>query len=124
MKHFQVPSDIQLRNPQTGESIKGADGKSITKKFLVHAFDCWLNDSRAGEGPVNLRRWMKVVEIFKAATTWISLEDQDYSILRTIVESPKNTYANPLIDMQLLPFSEAVLGAVDEKPVALRAVEN
>ena len=46
---------------------------------------------------------------------WISLDDEDYEALKTVVETPSRSLTAALM-IACMPFSEAVLSAVDELP--------
>ena len=124
MKHFQVPQDVQVR-PLKVMAQDGAKGEQWS--FLKFATFVWLEDTRGytvigpdgakGFSIVKQRRWIKVIDKFEAARAgdWISLDDEDYAALKPIVESPGR--ACPAATMiACMPFSEAVLSAVDELP--------
>lgn len=119
-KSFQVPAPIVVKPFDPSDS--GSKPETVT--FLKFATFIWLDDPNAytdAQGRssiVKQRRWLGVIGKFEAAQPgdWITLEDDDYLTLRTIVEAPTRRYANGRITMACLPFSDAVLDAVEKIP--------
>ena len=104
-KTITVPADVTL-----------ADG--TVKTFSVFAAEVWLEDSRAIKVGANasllkMRRWLDVVAKFDGVVSGdeITLDDQDYAVLKEIVEAPERWYQPVTTALRLLPFSDAVLDA-------------
>jgi|SRR5580693_879647 hypothetical protein len=131
MKSFQVPFDMAIA-PRKAELELDPAAKGERCSFRKFATFIWLDDPRAyteGEGPLakivfsKQVRWAKVCEKFESAlpSEWITLDDQDFETLKKIVESPSRqfqTATGPAVHLHLacVPFSEAVLGAVEQIP--------
>lgn len=123
MKYFRVPNPIHARDPRTGEPMLEMQGEPprptpIVKSLRDVAFELWLNDGRAVEGGRKaIKRWDKVCDAFDGAEPGevIALEDQDWEMLRKIIEAPKVMYG-ALLMRQMLPFIDAVLDARNEPP--------
>lgn len=107
MKTIKVPRDIVLVDP-----ITGASGDTLA--FKNTAIYLWLNDPRANSGPVSTARWSKVIDQFIACTpdSSIYLEDEDYNLLKNIVETPQAKYP-PLVARQVIAFDRAVIDATE-----------
>ena len=88
MRYIRVPFPVALVNPITKEPT----GES--QSFTDLAFVLWLNDVRAGETPLRLVRWAKVVDAFRATKPGgvIALEDEDFATLKAIVEKPAQAF--------------------------------
>lgn len=120
-KHFQVPFNLIEIKPRSVDPVNMASEKI---SFLRFATLCWLDDARAysnerGEGSImKMRRWQKVIDKFEAAKQgdWISLEDEDYAVLKKIVESPVRQFSTPAM-LACMPYADAVLDAKNELPV-------
>jgi hypothetical protein len=116
MRYVQIPQPIQLR-----DRFRGTTGDTVT--FRDFALSLWLNDTRWEKPKTNLARLMKVYPQFgREPGNWIELEDQDWAILKNIIDVPAAhpsgepvLYA-PLIHLQLLDFEKAVLEAPVEDP--------
>jgi len=131
MRHFQVPQTITIHAPPDIEPLQPClkcgfqmplprEEKLTFRKF---ATICWLNDRRAVAGGFTKQvRWASVIQAFTEALpgAWISLEDEDYATLKAIVEAPEQ-FLPPLQAAQCLPFSQAVLGAIDKLPATQAA---
>lgn len=116
MRHITVPSPITVSVPF---AEGGPPPETIT--FQRFATLSWLNDDRAIAGGFAKQvRWAKVVDAFQQSETGatISLEDEDYNTLRTIVDAPSARLA-PVIAIQLLAYSQAVIDATDKLPTAV-----
>ena len=126
MKHFQVPQDAPVK-PLKAILQDQPSARGELWSFLKFATLIWLEDTRGYTvvGPdgakafsiVKQRRWIKVIDKFEAARAgdWISLDDEDYAVLKPIVESPGRAFPAAVM-IACMPFSEAVLSAVDELP--------
>lgn len=120
MKYIEVPDTIALVNPETGESVEGQTFMS----FRSYAYRVWLADKRGIDGnadttaPEATERWAKVISAFAKAQAGgvVALEDADYKVLKKIVETPSLIIGNALIEVQLMPFVQAVLKATNEAP--------
>jgi hypothetical protein len=116
MRYITVPPHITLKNPRTKQPF---EDKGSTKPFIDYAFEVWFNDPRASEnGPAKLRRWMKMVDAFEKYCNpgdVVTLDDEDWTLLKTIIEAPKMSYP-PLVAIQFDPFTVAVLEAPDTDP--------
>lgn len=136
MKHFQVPASAAELVPPKAVLEKDPAAKVATFSFREFSTFIWLEDPRAytsehdgKQSVVKLRRWQKVIDAFEAAEPgdWISLEDEDYATLKTIVEAPQRQFqvGHTRIALACMPFVDAVLGAKNEKPavVAEKAIE-
>jgi hypothetical protein len=114
MRYVVIPKSISVFHPKTKEPLTEPD-----KSFIDFAHDVWFNDPRAAEtGPVKLRRWMRVVEKFEKYCKpgdVVTLEDEDWRFLKTIVENPKIHYS-PLVEGQLESFPFAIIDASDKEP--------
>lgn len=110
MRYLRIPEDIRLKNLQTKD-----DGQSIS--FHDYVYNIWLNDIRWESPKTNLARLSKILPEFdKKPGEIVELEDQDWTILKGIVDSPH--VANgapalyvPLVQIQLAPFEEVLLKA-------------
>jgi hypothetical protein len=118
MKFIQVPNPIRLTDPITGQP---AQNPELT--FRTYGLQFWFNDSRWQKPISNMARLVKVLNAFESACIGetIKLEDADYAILKTIIESPtpEQSLPLPLFMLQLQPFADAVLGAKDKDPLEL-----
>ena len=127
-KSFQVPPPVvvtpwKASDPSTPPEVVA---------FLEFAENVWLDDVRAcanlqGQSSlVQQNRWYGVIDKFEGTKVgdWVTLDDQDYAVLRRIVEAPARAYKGMRTMRACLPFSEAVLGAVDKIPAALTAAET
>ena len=115
MHYLQIPHAIEVTDRKTG-------GKQ-TIPFRDFALTLWLNDSRWEKPRTNLARLGIIAPEFdKSAGEWIALEDQDYAILKSIIETPGTGPTGepllyvPLIHLQLTPFEKAVLDAPTTDP--------
>lgn len=116
MRYVQIPQPIQLRDRFTGKT-------GDTVSFRDFAMYLWLNDTRWEKPKTNLARLMKVYPQFdKSPGEWIEFEDQDWAILKGIIDSPGNhpngepvLYA-PLVHLQLIEFEKVVLEASSDDP--------
>jgi hypothetical protein len=121
-KSFQVPEPIIIRARISSE-------KSVIQSFLEFAMFVWLDDPAAysdANGKSSIvaqKRWQKVIEKFETTKPgdWITLEDQDYVSLKRVVEAPTRKFVDSRITMACIPFSDAVLGAVDKIPETFAA---
>lgn len=119
MHYVQIPHAIQLQDPITKKG-----GEIVT--FQKYAHDLWLNDPRWESPKANLARLMVVLPLLgKPAGEWVELEDQDWVILKSIIDVPGNgsggapTLYAPLVQIQLGPvFEKAVLEAPTKDPRA------
>lgn len=125
-KSFQVPFEPILIKPWAAVLESTPDAKPEPMPFLKFATYIWLDDPRAYTGPdgkqsiVRLRRWLAVVAIFEGCKqgAWLTLEDDDYQTLKSIVESPTRSFGTPAM-MSCLPFSDVILNAVDKIPAVV-----
>jgi hypothetical protein len=121
-KSFQVPEPIIIR-------ARIGTERSVVQSFFEFATFVWLDDPAAysdANGKSSIvaqQRWQKVIEKFEATKPgdWITLEDQDYVSLKKVVEFPTRKFVDSRITMACIPFSLAVLGAVDKIPEVLMA---
>ncbi len=116
MHYVQIPHDIQVKDRKTG---------TVTPlSFVTYANLIWLDDTRWETPKANLARLMRVVaEIDRAAPgEWMLLEDQDWLILKDIIEKPGMrgdvpTLLTPLVQIQVGPtFEGAILDAPTKDP--------
>jgi hypothetical protein len=115
MHYNQIPQDILVKDRTTGKTEK--------LSFLRYAELIWLNDARWETPKTNLARLVRVVAEFeKAPGDWFSLEDQDWAIVKGIIDSPA-AGANgpnllvPLVQIQVGPtFEGAILDAPTKDP--------
>ena len=121
MKCFQVPADVVV-TPWSSTLAVNPNAKPESLSFVRYALTVWLEDRRAYTQEqtfslVKQKRWLAVIAKFQAAAVgdWIAVDDEDYAVLKTIVERP--TSAMPMAhSMAAIPFSDAVLAAVDTIP--------
>jgi hypothetical protein len=125
MRYIQAPDDITVFPPKhIQEQIRDSGGevKGARQTFRAYAFDVWLDDNRAIEGGFSKQvRWSKVIDSFQENAVpgrWISMEDEDWNMLKGIVEKPSRALP-PHITVQLMAFSRAVLEATDAIPSVL-----
>lgn len=116
MRYITIPETVRLKNPRTKADFEGNDS---SKSFIDYAFEVWFNDPRISEeGPVKLRRWMKMVDTFEKYCNpgdVLALDEEDWRLLKMIVEKPKVSYP-PLIASQFDSYSVAILDAPDVDP--------
>jgi hypothetical protein len=125
MKHFRIPEDIHI-SPWPAVLATNPAAKPERMSFHKFASFVWLDDQRAytdarGEGSiVKMRRWGRVIGVFESGKpgAWVSLDDEDFTALKKIVEAPTRFFPVP-ITIACLAFSDAVLAAVDELPVVV-----
>lgn len=115
MHYFQIPHDILVKDRVTGNSEK--------LSFIRYANLIWLNDARWETPKTNLVRLMKVVvELDKAPGETAMLEDQDWEILKKIIDAPSMGQNGPnllvpLVQIQVGPtFEGAILEAPTKDP--------
>lgn len=115
MKFIRVPQPIQTCHPLTKDKLE-------FYSFAKYAVDVWLNDPRMIGTAIKVARLGKIVSKFidTPAGSVLELEDADYEVVVVIVKAPTMHYA-PLIEMQLQPFSAAVLEAKDLAPAIAAA---
>lgn len=113
MRYVTIPEDINLVHPRTKEP------SSDKKTFIDVAYDIWFNDPKGNaEGPLGLRRWMKMVDAFDASHqpgSVVALEESDFAVLKSVVEKPTASY-QPLIAIQMDAFAKAILDAPSKDP--------
>ena len=123
MKYILVPAPVHILNPQTR-----APEILPPVTFREYADRVWLNDQRWYSPMSRLRRLAGVLEAFgntdatnPEAEKVIELEDQDHATLLEIVQSPdvRNLYALAQVQMQFLPFDDAVIGAQSAAEMAV-----
>jgi hypothetical protein len=118
MKYITVPYALTINpTPEVLDANPSAKPESMT--FDKYARLCWLDDQRAIEGGyVKQVRWAVVVQKLQHAKggDLVELEDEDYESLKAIVEMPTR-WMPPMVMVQLLPFSQAVMDAPNAKPV-------
>jgi hypothetical protein len=115
MHYFLIPHDILVKDRVSDKSEK--------LSFVRYANLIWLNDARWETPKTNLARLVKVVaELDKAPGEMAVLEDQDWTILKGIIDSPA-VGANgpnllvPLVQIQVGPtFEGAILDAPTKDP--------
>lgn len=123
MHYFPIPHDILVKDRVSGKTEK--------LSFVHYANLIWLNDARWETPKTNLARLVKVIqELDKVPGEMATLEDQDWAILKGIIESPAMG-ANgpnllvPLIQIQVGPtFEGAVLDAPSNDPREIIASPN
>lgn len=120
-KSFQVPADITVA-PLAGSA---PDARPEVYSFLKFARHIWLDDPRAftSQGQMSvlrMRQWHAVIDRFEASKVgdWITLDEGDYAALKVIVEAPMRSFPSAHAMIACLPFSDAVLDAVDTIPAA------
>lgn len=122
MRYIERVPPIQLVDPIKKTPLE--NNPPIT--MYNYAVNAWFSDPKLSEGgPAKLRRWQKVMEAFeeadKADAKYIPLEDADCEMLQGHVKTSKGMVQFPMLEMQLLPFPEAVLNAKDKKPEEITA---
>jgi hypothetical protein len=123
-KSFQVPFEPCMVNPWASGLAVTPNATPSPMPFLRFAEEIWLKDPRGGLDKdnngslVSQRRWFNVIAKFQAAKPgyWITLDDEDFAVLKKIVESPKRSFQDLEVTMACIPYSDAVLAAVDAKP--------
>lgn len=75
------------------------------KKFLVEAIDL---HQPAGRTIKMIRQAAKIVDVIEGSNGTIKLEDADYELLKSALDS---VAWNPAVARRLLPFFDAVEGA-------------
>jgi hypothetical protein len=98
-----------------------------TISIAQYAEICWYEDRRWQKPIANMVRLNVVVAAFLAPSgALITLEDQDWNILKSIIEQPEmnqmgapTLLPSPWYHRQLRPFEEAVLNATTERPAYL-----
>jgi hypothetical protein len=115
MHYFVIPHDILVKDRVSGKSEK--------LSFVRYADLIWLNDARWETPKTNLARLVKVIAEFDKVPGEIAmLEDQDWGILKGIIESPGAgpngpNLLVPLVQIQVGPtFEGAVLDAPTKDP--------
>lgn len=121
MRWITPPPPILLIDPISKRSVTDPQGKPVLPiHFKAFAFQRWLNDLRFGGSLVKLARFAtRIVPAFEECQEGVpfSLEDEDFETLRAVVETSVTTsIESPLIEVQLLPHSKAVLDAPDHDP--------
>lgn len=119
MRHFQHPFAIEVR--PWAEMLKASpDAKPETVAFLKWATFIVFNDARLWDTPVKTRRMSRVLDAFEASTPgdWLAVEDADHAALMVIISAPSQSFP-PMMTRALLPFTDAIEGALSEKPVAV-----
>ena len=120
MRYIQVHEPIVLR-PNAEQLALDPTAKPESISFRKYAFGVWLNDDRAiAGGFIKQVRWAKVIDAFEVCETGkpLPLEDEDWQTLKAIVESPTMRMP-PMVTVQLMAFSRAVLDAPDKLPLVL-----
>jgi hypothetical protein len=113
MKVIQIPTPITLRDPKTGQLATNQEGVVSFRDYLYAQV---LDDTRWYEPKTRLTSLIRVqTAIDSLKSTEMVLDDADWKILKEIVETPNKLKMspNPLIQMQLLPFDDAINSAQD-----------
>lgn len=120
MRYFPIPHNIMIKDR--------VSGNSESFSFVRYANLIWFNDTRWETPKSNLARLIKVIaELEKAPGEMAMLEDQDWGIVKSIIDQPGlvNGAAGPGVPLLLVPtmqiqvgptFEGAVLEAVTEDP--------
>jgi len=115
MRYIQIPQDILVKDRILNKTEK--------LSFLRYAELIWLNDARWETPKTNLARLIRVIAEFeKAPSDWALLEDQDWNIVKGIIDTPANgpggpVLLTPLVQIQVGPtFEGAVLDAPTKDP--------
>jgi hypothetical protein len=119
MHYVQIPHSIRLQDPLTKK-----EGEIVS--FQKFAHDLWFNDARWETPKTNLARLMVVLPLFgREPGEWVELEDQDWAILKTIIDTPGvgtgggPTLYPPLVQIQIGPtFEKAILDSPTKDPRA------
>ncbi len=127
-KSFQVPEAIVVRPWAAADQSVRPE----IKTFLQFATYIWLDDpsaitdAQSKFSVVKQHRWSAVIGKFEATKpgNWITLEDEDYVVLRKIVEAPSRVFPGNNVMMACLPFSDVVLSAVSQIPAEPVAAAN
>lgn len=98
-----------------------------TISFSQYAEMAWYEDRRWQKPVTNMMRLSVVVgELCGPPGTLMSLEDQDWGILKSIIEQPETNHMgvptllpSPWFHLQLLPFEDLILKATKERPACL-----
>lgn len=113
MRYITIPHDIALVNVRTKAVLP-----EPPKNFLDVAYDLWFDDIDVNKGgPVQLRRWMKMVDAFAVSKPGdvVVVDEAEWLKLKGIVENPKKAHP-PLTGVQLMAFFEAILNAPETDP--------
>lgn len=122
MKFFPIPHNIMVRDR--------ISGNSESFSFVRYANLIWFNDTRWETPKSNLARLVKVIAEFeKAPGEMALLEDQDWAIVKSIIDQPGQVNGGPgapsgvplllvpTMQIQVGPtFEGAVLEAVTKDP--------
>jgi hypothetical protein len=123
MKHCVVPRPIFLHNALTEKD------EAEPWPFRKHWLLVWANEEVWATPRSNLARLVRVDrECSKPEGEAMTFEDDDYAILRKIVETPhpelrgKLVTCPPMVQVQLRAYDEAILSATDgpAQPVAAK----
>lgn len=120
MRWITPPAPVALIDPVFKQPVTDPRGQPVAPvSFKVFAFQRWLNDPRFGGSLVKLARFAtRVLLAFDTCVEGVAfaLEDEDFEVLRAVVEAAlTNPPEGPLIEVQLLAHSRAVLDAPETK---------
>jgi len=97
MKIVDVPPDAEIKFPGRPEAAKMS-----FREFLISAMDMY---EPAGKGPSNIRKAFKIVSSIEAMDGHLTLEDADFEVLKSAVESAS---WKPAAARQLVAFFDAM----------------
>ncbi len=119
MKHCVVPEAIRLKDP-----ISGALGDVLS--FRDATYKLLLNDPRWNDTPVQRARLVVVMKEFdKQPGETMVFDDQDFAMLKQIIEKPTKNQAgmamtfDPLVQIQVDQFLQVILDASDGLPSSI-----
>jgi hypothetical protein len=110
MRYAKIPEPFQLR-----DIITKVPGEKLS--FQQYAVNLWLNDERWTHPKSHLARLVRVLPEFeKPPGDWMAFEDQDWAIIKSIIDDPKVLLV-PLVQVQVGPvFEDVILSARTDDP--------
>jgi hypothetical protein len=121
MKYIKLePKEVQLTN-LTGVVVKDEYGEHITvtfKNFLLER----LVDDTFTKGAKSLMLAFDIKQAIDRADTVLVLENDQYSTLKSVLESPKHSFGHGLVAHSYVPFIKAFLEkATDTDPTTTKS---
>ena len=110
MQYITIPEPVVLKDHLTNEPKK-----MIT--FFEFVQGTLLVEKRFGKSVKELQAALRIAKAFRGAEspTTVSLETQDWELLRDVAKEPEGGYL-PGVAVQLLPFISAIIDATDKIP--------
>jgi hypothetical protein len=114
-RYIKVPQDIQLTDLVTHEPLLLPDQKPWVISFRGFICGTILKDQKFGKTGAAVISGSVIRAAVEKDAEVISLEGEDYDLLKTVLETPDTPY-RPEIAIQIISFFRAILDATTTDP--------